>query len=147
MKTRWLLLFVAGALFGGGLALSGMTNPGRVIGFLDVTGAWDPSLAFVMGGALTTFAVGTAAWRRLRGGNGWFGNALPTKDTVGPIDRRIVLGSLIFGVGWGISGFCPGPAIANLVALRSGALVFVPFMAIGMLLARAGFGADRDEGV
>jgi uncharacterized membrane protein YedE/YeeE len=144
MKTKWPLLFAAGVLFGAGLALSGMTNPGRVIGFLDITGHWDPSLAFVMGGALTTFAVGTAVWRKGRGAKGLFDDVLPTRDTVGTIDRRIVIGSLIFGIGWGISGFCPGPAIANLAALRPGALAFVPAMAVGALLARVWFGADQD---
>jgi hypothetical protein len=100
-----------------------------------------------MGGALTTFALGNYLWRRRNGARGWFGDTLPSADTTSPIDFRTLLGSLVFGVGWGISGFCPGPALANLAALRAGALVFVPAMAIGMLLARVLFQADQDVGV
>lgn len=142
MNTRLLLLFAAGVLFGVGLAVSGMTDPARVIGFLDVAGDWDPALLFVMGGAVTTFGLGLALWRKRTGGRGWFGTTLPARDC-DPIDRRLVLGAAIFGVGWGLVGFCPGPALANLGAWRMEALVFVPAMAIGMLLARVGFGADE----
>jgi uncharacterized protein len=141
MNRRLLILFGAGAMFGFGLALSGMTDPGRVIGFLDVTGAWDPALLFVMGGAVTTFGLGLILWRKRRGSVGWFGVKLPSRDT-DPIDRRIVIGSFIFGIGWGLSGFCPGPALANLAGLRPAGLVFVPAMAVGMLIARALFKAD-----
>jgi uncharacterized membrane protein YedE/YeeE len=143
MKARLLIIFGAGVLFGVGLAVSGMCDPTRVVGFLDVTGDWDPSLAFVMGGALATFGAGVAAWRRHRGGRGWYGTQLPARNT-DPVDRRLVLGALVFGIGWGIGGFCPGPAIANLAAWRFDALIFVPAMAVGMLVAHAGFGADRD---
>lgn len=143
MKAKLLIVLLAGFLFGAGLALSGMTDPSRVIGFLDVTGAWDPSLAFVMGGALVTFGLGAVVWRRRTGGKGWFGTMLPTRVT-GPVDARLVVGALIFGIGWGLSGFCPGPAIANLAAWHTGVLVFLPAMAVGAILARAGFGADRD---
>lgn len=140
---RILACFVAGLLFGLGLAVSGMTDPARVIGFLDVTGNWDPALAFVMGGAVLTFGLGMWLWRRRTAGRGWFGAALPVADR-GPVDRRLVLGALIFGTGWGLGGFCPGPALANLAAWRAEALVFVPAMAVGMLLARFGAGADRE---
>lgn len=143
MNARFLLLFGAGAIFGFGLALSGMTDPGRVIGFLDVAGAWDPTLLFVMVGAVSTFGLGVVIWRKFRGGDGWFGAKLPERGEAA-IDRRLVLGSLVFGIGWGISGFCPGPAIANLAAWRTEALIFVPAMAVGMLLARAAFRADCD---
>jgi uncharacterized membrane protein YedE/YeeE len=143
MKTRSLVLFAAGGLFGAGLALSGMTDPGRVVGFLDVTGTWDPSLAFVMGGALAVFGVGAAAWRRRNGTAGLYGSNVPTRSSE-PVDARLIIGALIFGVGWGVSGFCPGPAIANLAAVRTDALVFVPAMAVGAILARIGFGADQD---
>ena len=142
MNPRFLTLFVAGALFGAGLALSGMNDPTRVVGFLDVTGTWDPSLVFVMGGAVTTFGLGLIVWRKRTGGRGWFGTMLPGRDHE-PVDRRLVVGALIFGIGWGFGGFCPGPGFANLAALRTEALVFVPAMAVGMLLARAGFAADR----
>lgn len=141
MNARTFVLFVAGALFGFGLALSGMTDPRRVIGFLDLAGDWDPALLFVMGGAVTTFGAGMLLWRRRDGGRGWFGHRLPARPSQ-PIDAALLTGAAIFGVGWGLSGFCPGPAVANLAALRTEALVFVPTMAVGMLLARR-FGADH----
>jgi uncharacterized membrane protein YedE/YeeE len=142
MNRRHLVIVFAGFLFGLGLAVSGMADPARVVGFLDVTGAWDPSLVFVMGGAVGTLALGLLAWRRSMGAKGWFGTTLPTCDT-NPIDRRLVFGALLFGVGWGLGGYCPGPAIAGLAALRTEALVFVPAMAAGMWLARVVGGADR----
>ncbi len=142
MIARLVVILIAGAIFGAGLAVSGMTNPDRVLGFLDVTGTWDSSLAFVMAGAVLTFAVGMFLLRSQRRGAGWFGAQLPTRDH-DSIDRRLVLGALIFGAGWGIIGFCPGPAIANLVAFRIEAFLFVPAMAAGMLLARATFNVDR----
>lgn len=141
MNPRLLLLFAAGAIFGFGLALSGMTDPGRVVGFLDVTGAWDPALLFVMAGAVATFGLGVALWRKLRGEKAWFGATLPARE-IDPIDRRLILGSLGFGIGWGISGFCPGPALANLASWRTEALVFVPAMVAGMLIARVAFKAE-----
>jgi uncharacterized protein len=141
MNRRYLLIFLAGILFGLGLAVSGMTDPARVIGFLDVTGAWDPSLAFVMAGAVGTLGLGLFAWRKRFGVNGWFGTTLPVRD-VEPIDRRLVIGAVLFGVGWGVGGYCPGPAIAGLAAMRVEALVFVPAMAAGMWLARVVGGAD-----
>jgi uncharacterized membrane protein YedE/YeeE len=136
-------LLFAGALFGAGLGLSGMTDPSRVIGFLDVTGNWDPSLALVMSGAIVSFGLGLVLWRRQSGGQGWFGHVLPKADS-SPLDRPLVLGSIVFGIGWGLSGFCPGPAIVNFGALRTEALAFVPAMGVGMILARVVFGADRD---
>ena len=132
------LVFLAGALFGMGLAISGMTDPGRVIGFLDLFGAWDPALLFVMAGAVGVYGLGMLILRRFQSRN----LDLPSgKSSL--IDRRLVIGSTIFGVGWGLGGFCPGPALANLSALRIEALLFVPTMAIGMLLAQTLFGADR----
>jgi hypothetical protein len=144
MKARAGLLVVAGMLFGAGLALSGMTDPAKVQGFLDVAGAWDPSLAWVMAGALGTFG-GTLVWvRRAAPGGGWFGTRLPSLAQE-PIDRRLVLGSMVFGIGWGASGMCPGPALANLAAFRADAGIFVAAMAGGMILARVRFGADMDS--
>ena len=143
MNQRGLILFGAGALFGFGLALSGMTDPERVSGFLDVTGAWDPALLFVMAGAVGTFGLGLLIWRKRNGATGWGGVKLPARDS-DPIDRRLVIGSVVFGVGWGLSGFCPGPALANLAGARTAALWFVPAMAVGMLLARVFFKADCD---
>ena len=137
MKAGKLVLFLAaGGLFGTGLAVSGMTDPARVIGFLDVFGAWDPALLFVMAGAVGVYGLGMVILRRFDG------LKLPSAGS-SPIDYRLVIGSAIFGVGSGLGGFCPGPALANLGALRIEALLFVPAMATGMLLAQRFFGADR----
>jgi len=125
---------LAGALFGIGLILSGMTDPRKVTGFLDVAGAWDPSLALVMVGALAVgvFAFG-AARRRTRA---WSGTAihLPARTA---IDTRLVVGSALFGIGWGMAGFCPGPALVAIAGagdIAGGAAVFVAAMAAGMLV-------------
>ncbi len=128
---RTLLVLGAGVLFGAGLAISGMTNPSKVIGFLDVAGDWDPTLAFVMAGALGVFAIGNKVIPGL------------PQDRSEPVSLRLVLGSTLFGVGWGVSGFCPGPALANLAVLRAEALWFVPAMALGMIVAQRVFGLDR----
>jgi uncharacterized protein len=133
---KLVLFFVAGGFFGTGLAVSGMTDPSRVIGFLDVFGAWDPALLFVMAGAVGVYGVGMLMLRRFDG------MKLPSA-AASPIDRQLVIGATIFGIGWGLGGFCPGPALANLGALQIEALLFVPTMAIGMLLAQRFFGADR----
>jgi|SRR5205807_5197382 len=135
---KLVLFFVAGGLFGTGLAVSGMTDPARVIGFLDVFGAWDPALLFVMAGAVGVYGLGMLILRRVKNRD----LNLPSA-TSPPIDRQLVIGSGIFGVGWGLGGFCPGPALANLGALQIEALFFVPTMVIGMLLAQRFFGADR----
>ena len=136
MKAGKLFLFlVAGGLFGSGLAISGMTDPARVIGFLDVFGAWDPALAVVMAGAVGVYGLGMLVLRRFDG------LKLPSAAS-SPIDRRLIIGAAIFGLGWGLGGFCPGPSLANLGALRVEALLFVPAMAIGMLFAQRFFGAD-----
>lgn len=129
-----LLVLLAGALFGAGLAFSGMTDPQRVIGFLNVTGAWDATLAFVMGGALLVFGSGYFLLR------GKF--ALPPAAGE-PISKPLIIGSVLFGVGWGLGGFCPGPALANLGRVSVEAIVFVPAMALGMILAQRIFGLDR----
>jgi uncharacterized membrane protein YedE/YeeE len=123
--------FATGLLFGLGLILSGMTDPGKVIGFLDVFGTWDPSLAFVMGGAvLVSFFGFLFANRRAKS---FFGGALHLPQRR-DIDAPLVLGSLAFGVGWGLAGFCPGPALVSLGSGQEKALVFVAAMAAGMLV-------------
>ena len=127
-------IVLSGAIFGVGLALSGMTNPARVLGFLDVVGRWDPTLLFVMAGAVAVFALGAFLLRRRD-------STLPAA-AADPINVRLLVGSAIFGIGWGVAGFCPGPALANHAALRLEALVFVPAMALGVLLAQRLFGAD-----
>ena len=136
--AKLILVFIAGGLFGTGLAISGMTDPARVIGFLDVLGKWDPALLFVMAGAVAVYGSGMRALRRFGGES----VKLPKVESR-PIDRRLVIGAAVFGVGWGLSGFCPGPALANLGAFRLEALVFVPAMTIGMLIAQQFFRADR----
>lgn len=121
--------YLIGLLFGFGLILSGMSNPQKVLNFLDITGLWDPSLMFVMGGAVI---VGLAGFYLVtKRSEAFFSGALhlpKRKD----ITRPLVLGSLIFGVGWGIAGFCPGPAIVTLGSGHLKALVFVIFMLLGM---------------
>jgi uncharacterized membrane protein YedE/YeeE len=126
---QWWTALVSGLLFGAGLLLGGMTDPRKVIGFLDVAGAWDPSLAFVMLGAI---AVHFVAYRSVRGSaKPLFANeyAIPKLRR---IDAKLVVGSAVFGVGWGLAGYCPGPGIVSLGAGRRGALVFVLTMLIGM---------------
>ena len=121
--------FAVGLLFGWGLMIAGMTDPGKVIGFLDLAGAWDPSLAFVMGGAIAVgfFAFGMAKKRTTN----FFGGAL-TLPTSKDIDKRLVIGSLLFGAGWGLAGFCPGPGIVSMAAGEVKGLVFVAAMVTGM---------------
>lgn len=123
--------FAIGLLFGLGLILAGMTDPSKVIGFLDLAGAWDPSLALVMGGAILVgvFAFGAAKRRT----SSIFGGAmqLPTSRD---IDRRLIGGSVMFGAGWGLAGFCPGPAIVSVGAGQSKAIVFTLAMLLGMVV-------------
>ena len=123
--------FAVGLVFGVGLILSGMTDPGKVLGFLDLFGAWDPSLALVMGGAilvgLGAFAVAKKRSTTFLGG----ALQLPTSNS---IDKRLVLGGLLFGAGWGLAGFCPGPALVSLGSGQPKAAVFVLAMLAGMLV-------------
>ena len=121
--------FIIGLLFGLALILSGMGNPGKVLGFLDITGKWDPSLAFVMGGAILVGLVAFQAARKRT--TTFFGGALKL-PTAKDIDRRLVVGSLTFGVGWGLAGYCPGPALVSLGSGEPKALIFVISMLVGM---------------
>ena len=125
---RMSIALAAGALFGLGLAVSGMTNPDKVLNFLDVAGRWDPSLALVMGGALLVSVPGFALIRRHRPD----ACAAPAYQHV---DTRLLAGSALFGMGWGIAGYCPGPALANL-AHAGEAIAFVGAMLAGSQLAR-----------
>lgn len=126
---RHLSALLAGLVFGIGLILSGMTNPAKVLGFLDLAGAWDPSLLFVMGGALLVaapaYAIGMRRRRTLM-------DEPLNLSTASVIDRRLVLGSLAFGAGWGIAGYCPGPAVASLALGGWKPLLFFGAMLAGM---------------
>ena len=123
--------FIVGLIFGIGLILAGMTNPAKVIGFLDITGTWDPSLAFVMGGAILV-AIVAFRFAKKRTIN-FLGGAMrmPTSDM---IDKRLVIGSLLFGAGWGMAGFCPGPALTSIGTGNPKAVIFVIAMIVGMAI-------------
>ena len=123
--------FVAGLVFGIGLIVSGMFNPAKVLGFLDLFGTWDPSLALVMAGAITVGAAAFAVAARRR--TTLLGTPMMLPAARG-IDRRLVLGSLLFGVGWGLAGICPGPALVAVGAGYAKAAVFAVSMVLGMLV-------------
>jgi uncharacterized membrane protein YedE/YeeE len=130
----FLVNLALGLLFGVGLVVSGMSDPAKVLNFLDLFGSWDPSLAFVMCGAVLIAFVG---YRQVfRRGRPVIGDRfhLPTKKD---IDSRILVGPAIFGIGWGLGGFCPGPALTALGLGAAGTLAFVPAMMLGMWAARA----------
>jgi uncharacterized membrane protein YedE/YeeE len=120
----------AGLLFGGGLAVSGMTRPQKVLGFLDVFGKWDPSLMFVMLGAI---GVHQFAYRLIRGRNAPLFAAKFAVPSRRDLDAKLLLGAAVFGAGWGLGGYCPGPGIASLPGGGMGALVFVSAMLAGVL--------------
>lgn len=122
---------LAGLVFGLGLILSGMANPAKVLGFLDLAGAWDPSLAFVMGGAIGVGIVAFAlAGKRSRS---FIGEPM-LLPKAGAVDRRLVIGSLLIGIGWGLAGFCPGPAVVALGMGQGQAALFVLAMLAGMAM-------------
>lgn len=127
------IALLAGALFGLGLAVSGMIDPAKVQGFLNIAGNWDPSLALVMGGALGVFAPGYYLWRRSGRAQCALGSDLPkVPDPV--IDKRLIIGAAMFGVGWGLVGICPGPAVGLLGSMQWQAGVFVLAMLAGFWL-------------
>ncbi len=130
MIARLAVALLAGVLFGLGLSLSGMVDPARVLGFLNLAGRWDPSLAFVLGGALLVAVPGVMVQRRL---------ARPVLDEqfhlpqARAVDARLVFGAALFGIGWGLAGFCPGPALAALSLGLAPVVLFVAAMAVGMV--------------
>lgn len=143
MARQTIVALVSGLLFGAGLAISGMADPARVRAFLDIFGAWDPTLAFVMAGALVPMAI---AWRVRAHLSQPV--AAPAYDLPGTkhIDGRLIAGGAVFGIGWGVAGLCPGPAVAGLALEPARALLFVLAMLVGMamhrvVLARPGAGA------
>ncbi len=129
---RNLLALLCGTLFGIGLAVSGMTDTNKVIGFLDIFGQWVPDLAFVMAGAVLVSSLGYLFMRK-RTNSLFAGRLLLPVNT--NIDRRLLLGAAIFGIGWGLYGYCPGPAIAALAYLDKNAFIFVLAMFAGMWLS------------
>ncbi|MEL7114360.1 MAG: DUF6691 family protein [Pseudomonadota bacterium] len=128
---RVLLAFAAGGLFGAGLFVSGMTDTTKVIGWLDIFGDWDPTLAFVLGGAILPMFF---AWRYAEGRSPRFGGAFP-RPPEPVLDRNLIAGSALFGLGWGLSGLCPGPAMASLSYGGWNGMVFLVAMAAGMFVA------------
>jgi len=130
---RILIPVLSGTIFGAGLALGGMTDPARVRGFLDLFGDWDPTLAFVMGGAVLVMVV---AWRiQPRLARPFFGEGFTLPGT-SDLTPKLIGGSALFGIGWGIAGLCPGPGIAALVIEPASAAIFVVAMLCGMLAVR-----------
>jgi LPXTG-motif cell wall-anchored protein len=142
MKKHFSLLsqYAIGVLFGFGLIISGMSNPQKVLGFLDLAGLWDPSLIFVMLGAILVGLAGFYVVKKRS--EAFFGGALhiPTRTD---ISRALVIGSFIFGIGWGIAGICPGPALVVLGAGYLKALVFVVAMLVGMRVCERFFAAHK----
>jgi uncharacterized membrane protein YedE/YeeE len=138
---------VCGIVFGAGLAVSGMTDPAKVLAFLDVFGTWDPTLAFVMGGALAVSGVGYGIARRRT--RPWLGQAfaIPTRRD---LDASLIGGAALFGIGWGLVGLCPGPALANLARGSVEIALFVGAMMVGILghrlLTRARVAAASSAG-
>ncbi len=133
MNMRPLIALLSGTIFGAGLTVGGMTNPARVRGFLDLFGDWDPSLAFVMGGALVVMAI---AWRLVPGmARPIFEDDfhIPTKSELTP---KLIGGAALFGIGWGVAGLCPGPGFAALAIEPVSAAIFVVAMFAGMALVR-----------
>jgi uncharacterized membrane protein YedE/YeeE len=125
-----LFAFVAGLVFGIGLVVAGMANPAKILGFLDIAGTWDPSLALVMAGAIAVGLVAFALARRRTMSALGLPMQLPTASS---LDARLVGSSIVFGIGWGLAGFCPGPAIVALGAGYAKAAVFVVAMLLGMV--------------
>lgn len=128
---RLVISLLSGALFGAGLLVAGMTDTAKVQGWLDVFGAWDPTLAFVMGGAIVPMFL---AWRLVPGRAPLAGGSFPAPARP-ELDRRLVVGLVLFGMGWGLAGLCPGPAIATLGINGLGGAVFMAAMIIGMAAA------------
>ena len=141
---RDIALFIPGLLFGIGLAISGMANPAKVIGFLDVAGgAWDPSLAFVMLGAIATFATINVLVHKRQ--SAIIGAPLPGRKSDTNVSPRLLVGAAIFGIGWGLSGVCPGPALTDVATLRVEVFAYLAAMLVGMLVAQRVFGADAPK--
>ena len=131
MNRQFSIALLAGTLFGAGLAVSGMADPQRVRGFLDLFGTWDPTLAFVMGGAIVPMALAWRIQKRMTSPLSVEQFSLPTNRD---LDPRLIGGAALFGIGWGVAGLCPGPAIADLAIAPVPAAIFVVAMLGGMIL-------------
>ncbi len=134
---------LVGLLFGIGLVISGMFNPAKVLNFLDLFGTWDPSLGFVMGGAVAVAFVG---YRLVLKRNRPLMDSAFHLPTRGELDRRLFAGAAVFGIGWGLGGLCPGPAITALGLTAPGVLAFLPAMFAGLMLARSIAGTEPRRG-
>jgi hypothetical protein len=133
MIRNILVPLAAGTIFGAGLTIGGMTDPARVRGFLDLFGDWDPTLAFVMGGAVLVMAAAWAVQRRMQRPAFAEGFSLPDRNDLTP---RLIGGSALFGIGWGIAGLCPGPGFAALAIAPGSAAIFLAAMLAGMAAVR-----------
>jgi uncharacterized membrane protein YedE/YeeE len=141
--TRSALALAVGIVFGAGLELSQMTNPAKVQNFLDLFGIWDPSLAFVMGAALVASTAGV--WIARRRTRPWLAETFSWPDKT-DLDFRLLGGAALFGIGWGLAGFCPGPALANLFRLDTRVLLFVVAMLAGVAIQAWAFAPARAKG-
>ena len=131
--TRLITALIIGSIFGAGLAIAGMLNPSKVVGFLDVFGDWDPSLAFVMGGGVLVNAIGHRFVMKRKAPIQSAKFSMPTSTN---IDKPLVIGSVIFGVGWGLAGLCPGPVVASLLLNGQAMLPFFGLLITGLLVGQ-----------
>ena len=131
--TRLITALIIGAIFSAGLAIAGMLNPSKVVGFLDIFGDWDPSLAFVMGGGILVNAIGHRFVMKRKAPIQCATFSMPTSTA---IDKPLVIGSVIFGMGWGLAGLCPGPVVASLLLNGQAILPFFGLVIAGLLVGR-----------
>jgi uncharacterized protein len=142
--NRTFVALIAGSLFGAGLAVSGMADPQRVQSFLDLFGVWDPTLAFVMGGAMIPMAMAWVIQRRM---DKPFVDAQFDLPSSNKIDAKLALGAMLFGMGWGISGLCPGPALADLAIAPANAALAILAMLAGMVIQHRMMPNEAEDGV
>ncbi len=135
--------FISGIIFALGLGISGMTQPQKIVGFLDIFGDWDPALAFVMVGAIAVHSVAYLTLKPEKGPALKESYSIPDKSR---ITKSLVIGSLLFGIGWGLSGFCPGPGVVSLFSGNAASVNFVVSMIIGMFIYRKTFSSDKVDG-
>ncbi|MDO8432819.1 MAG: YeeE/YedE family protein [Candidatus Binatus sp.] len=139
---KYLVSLASGVVFALGLGISGMTRPSKVIGFLDFAGDWDPSLGLVMAGAMGVYAIAYQASRRMGAPLLSTSFAIPAQSN---LDGRLIAGAALFGIGWGLGGFCPGPAITSMASGQAPVFVFVIAMAAGMILQAVVMTREKDQ--